>query len=529
MSGGAESYRVWIEELRQADPPLAPFHWEVEFPEVFERENPGFDAVAGNPPFLGGTRISTVAGMAYFKWLTTEFPPCGHLCDLVAYFFRRAFNLLRLQGRFGLIATNTISQGDTREGGLRTILADGGQIYAAIRRFKWPGSVAVVVSVVHVGKKCEPTKILLDGKQVGRISAYLTVGSNDESPARLSANPYFSLGSKIYGQGFLFADDEPECTPIAVASDLLKKRPDLVNRIRPYIGGEEILSHPRQMYHRYVILLSDLQSEAELQSWPELRDIVRHKVKPGRDTLGTNPNNLPLKKKWWAFQAHRPELYARLASMRRVLVTSQVNPRFGFTFMPSDWVYSQKAVVFCIERFSGFAVIQCRVHEFWARFFSSTSLELMSYTPSDCFETFPFPEHWETDPTLETAGEAYHAFREQLMVRNNDGLTKTYNRFHNPDETSPDIAKLRQLHAEMDRSVLDAYGWKDVPTECEFLLDYEIDEEEDWGKKKKPWRYRWPDDVRDEVLARLLELNAQRAAEEARSGAAASKKAVRRR
>ena len=72
----------------------------------------------------------------------------------------------------------------------------------------------------------------------------------------------------------------------------------------------------------------------------------------------------------------------------------------------------------------------------------------------------------------------------------------------------------------MDRAVLHAYGWDDIPTDCEFLLDYEIDEEE-WGNKKKPYRYRWPDDVRDEVLARLIALNAERAAEEARSGAAA--------
>ena len=108
------------------------------------------------------------------------------------------------------------------------------------------------------------------------------------------------------------------------------------------------------------------------------------------------------------------------------------------------------------------------------------------------------------------------------MVRNDEGLTKTYNRFHDPDERDPEILKLRELHAAMDRAVLDAYGWSDIPTDCEFLLDYEIDEEE-WGDKKKPYRYRWPDEVRDEVLARLLELNAERAKEEARSGAATKK------
>jgi hypothetical protein len=79
----------------------------------------------------------------------------------------------------------------------------------------------------------------------------------------------------------------------------------------------------------------------------------------------------------------------------------------------------------------------------------------------------------------------------------------------------------------MDRAMLDAYGWSDIRTDCEFLLDYEIDEEE-WGDKKKPYRYRWPDEVRDEVLARLLELNAERAKEETRSGAIATKKRGRR-
>ena len=111
---------------------------------------------------------------------------------------------------------------------------------------------------------------------------------------------------------------------------------------------------------------------------------------------------------------------------------------------------------------------------------------------------------------------------ELAVHKSNEGLTKTYNRFHDPDERSPDILKLRELHAAMDRAVLDAYGWNDIPTDCEFLLDYEEDEGDDEGsrKRKKPWRYRWPDDVRDEVLARLLALNAQRAEEERLAGAA---------
>jgi hypothetical protein len=120
----------------------------------------------------------------------------------------------------------------------------------------------------------------------------------------------------------------------------------------------------------------------------------------------------------------------------------------------------------------------------------------------------------------------YYNFRQNLLLKNNQGLTETYNRFHDPEETSPEILRLRELHAAMDRAVLEAYGWSDIPTDCEFLLDYEDDDDDETtGKgrqRKKPWRYRWPDLVRDEVLARLLKLNAERAEQERLAGQAAS-------
>jgi hypothetical protein len=185
-------------------------------------------------------------------------------------------------------------------------------------------------------------------------------------------------------------------------------------------------------------------------------------------------------------------------------------------------IYSKTLAVFLLDSYAAFGALQSRPHEIWARFFGSSMKDDLRYTPSDCFETFPFPENWQAHRALEAAGKAYYEFRAALMVRNDEGLTKTYNRFHDPDERDPDILKLRELHSAMDRVVLDAYGWDDIPTDCEFLLDFEIDEDK-WGSKKKPWRSRWPDEVRDETLARLLELNAGRAREETRSGAAGAK------
>ena len=128
----------------------------------------------------------------------------------------------------------------------------------------------------------------------------------------------------------------------------------------------------------------------------------------------------------------------------------------------------------------------------------------MRYTPSDCFRTFAFPQSFENDPLLEDKGKAYYSVRNGLMAQQNIGLTKTYNRFHARGENSPDIHSLRALRAEMDAAVLRAYGWNDLADRAapEF-----IEQDADEGKTPKT-RLDWPAEFKDEVLARLLALNA---------------------
>lgn len=506
-----------VAALRTGEKPVFPFHWELEFPEVFARENPGFDAFVGNPPFLGGTRISTILGMPYFAYLTETTGGAGHLCDLVAFFFRRAFDVLRFGGTQGLVATNTISQGDTRVGGLARLVENGATIFGARRRVPWPGAAGVIVSTVHLSKGHAPAQRLLDGKPVPHISAYLFGSEGSGTPHRLPGrNEQFSAGSKIYGQGFLFDDDDPEASPLAEMAAVLSRSPQSTTRILPYIGGEEVNDTPTQAPRRWVIYLSDVRAESGLALWPELTEIVRRKVKPGRDALGSNPNNKPLKARWWAYQAHRPSLYAALASRKRALVIPQTGKHHSVVFLPTHYVFSHGLNVFLFETYSAFTLLQSRPHEFWARFQGSSMKDDLRYTPSDCFETFPFPPSWECSVTLEATGMDYYNFRAAVMIRNDEGLTRTYNRFHDPDEASSDILHLRALHDSMDRAVLDAYGWTDLRPTCAFLLDYEDEDEEDDAsgrtrQRMRPWRYRWPDALRDEVLARLLALNRERA------------------
>ncbi|NDJ26127.1 N-6 DNA methylase [Nostoc sp. B(2019)] len=510
-------------ELRYGEKPVPAFNWEIEFPEVFDRQNPGFDAIVGNPPFAGKNTTINAHASGYQDWLKVVNPESHGNADLVAHFFRRAFSLLRQSGCFGLIATNTIAQGDTRSTGLRYICEQGGTIYNAQKRMKWPGLAAVVVSVIHVFKGKYKNIKILDGREVNLISAFLFHTGGNENPKVLLVNADKSFqGSIVLGMGFTFDDSNPNATSIDEMQRLIEQNTKNTERIFPYIGGEEVNSSPTHAHHRYVINFGEM-SKVEASEYPDLMQIVEEKVKPERLMQKDKEG----KEKWWQFLRPRNELNNAIAPLNRVLLTNaQASTHLSFIFYQSNVVFANSLNVFPFQTYSSFAVLQSCIHEVFARFLSSSMKDDLRYNPSDCFETFPFPENWETNPTLETIGKEYYEYRAVLMVRNNQGLTDTYNRFHDADERHPDILQLRSLHAQMDRAVLDAYGWTDISTECTFLLDYEDEEDEEntsKRQKKKPWRYRWPEEIHDEVLARLLELNQQRAEAETLSGKAAEK------
>ena len=343
-------------------------------------------------------------------------------------------------------------------------------------------------------------------------------GGHDD-PERLTANANKSFqGSIVLGMGFTFDDNDAKgvASPIAEMHQLIAKDPRNGERIFPYIGGEEVNDGPTQAHHRYVISFGEM-SEEEARRWPDLMRIVEEKVKPERMRQKDEGG----REKWWQFLRPRGELQDATRGMERVLVNALYGPYLSLVFLPARQVFTNKLNIMPFDTYAPFAVLQSRAHEVWARAFSSTLKDDLAYAPSDCFETFPFPVGFETNAVLERVGGEYYSFRAALMVRNNEGLTKTYNRFHDPNETSPDILRLRELHAAMDRVMLNVYGWATLKPTCEFLLDYEEEDEHENGtasKKKKPWRYRWPDEFRDEVLARLLELNKQRAEEQGLSG-----------
>jgi hypothetical protein len=499
--------------LRQAVHELTPFHWEIEFPEVFERENGGFDAIVGNPPFAGKNTIIASNLPNYLPWLCTLHDGAHGNADLVAHFFRRAYALVRKAGIFGLIATNTIGQGDTRDSGLAAIIDAGGAVVRATRRLKWPGEAAVIVSVVHVIKgRTRPP--LLDGRRVRRISAYLVEGDLDRAPARLAANSGRAFkGTEVGGFAFLFDDAtiSKGSWPIADMYRLIQANAANASRILPYIGGEELNNDPAQKASRFSLFLSDLTEDEAWSNWP---DIMRYAegVRDERSNPKARAYSDRHRREWWVFRSPSINLYKRIHGLENVLAVARVAPNFAIARLASRHLFSEQLVVFAFEHYSAFSVLQSRVHELWVRSFSSSFKDDLRYVPSDCFRTFPFPEDFETSESVGAIGQAYHDHRASVMVARDVGMTKTYNCLHHRSETAGDIQRLRELHADMDDNVLEAYGWHDLTQRAHAVFLDETNED-DYAYQS---RLFWPSDFRDEVLARLLALNADRHDEEVR-------------
>lgn len=555
-----------VQVMRKGAKPVIPFHWEIEFPEVFHAESSkpskGFDAFVGNPPFAGKNTLAEGTVKAYPKWLQLIHEESHGNADLVAHFFRRVFNLLGTGGCFGLIATNTIGQGDTRSSGLRWIRKHDGTIYCARKRQQWPGEATVVVSIVHVCRGPHARIVSLNDKPVDVITAYLFHRGKDENPARLSQNRRKSFqGSTILSMGFTFDDKDKKkvASPLSRRDELIASNPRNAERIFEYLGGKEINGDPEQRPYRYVISFAGFPlrraditpnwndstkeirktylqagivpldyAEPVAQDWPDLLNIVEERVKPARE----KDNRENYRRFWWRFAERRPGLEDALSRISWAWAVSRVSGHVCIARIPANLVPAESTVVFTSESFAMFAVLQSSIHEIWVRMMTSTLEDRLRYAPTDCFETFPFPRNYESNAELEQIGREYYEYRAELMRKTGKGLTKTYNRFHDKYDAAADIEKLRALHDAMDRAVLDAYGWQNLRPVPQHEREFgdapaaEANSEDTLpiaprgkgkrGGKTKPkekYRRRWTEDDRDEVLFLLLSLNEEYAKE----------------
>jgi hypothetical protein len=453
------------------------FHWALEFPRM--------NAFVGNPPFLGGKRISTLLGSRYLDYLGSEFSGSQN-ADLCAYFFVQCQRLLAGQGTLGLVATNTIHQGDTRRTGLCTVVERGGTIYEARRAWAWPGAAAVTVSIVHMafGRVVEQLATRrLDDREVANIDSHLTANPERPTPVALIGNRGCCyMGAYILGAGFFVSDEE--------AAALLAEQPESAKVLKPVLRGQELNSDPRQRSSRTIIDLGGATLERARSRWPGALALLERRVKPER-ALAPRAGYRDV---WWQFGERQASLYdIALPAIEHCHVRSSVSKHHAVARVSARIVFPHTVVVFAVASHSFFAVIQSRVHEVWARLLSSSLEDRPRYTPSTCFETFPFPEPdpRATIPALEDIGRQLEEARARIMIEREIGLTKLYNALKDPGCMDPELVELRGVHERLDRAVLDAYEWSDIEVPPHASPSVETFEAE--------------------VLDRLFALNAERA------------------
>jgi Eco57I restriction-modification methylase len=502
-----------------------PFHWPLEFPEVFEGGKRGFDAFVGNPPFLGNRIISGVFGMNYKSYLANNLALSANAAtaDLVVFFFLKMIGLLKSTGYMGFLARRSLAEGRNREVGLERILGTGATIYFARTDMPWPGKASVVVHQIHLAKSAWDGCVLLNGEQRDLITAYLDATSLS-APRKLHENKgRMFQGTILNGEGFKLS--------AAKAAQLLSERADYANVVFPFIGGNEINSDAFQNPSSWVISFWDWQ-ESRAKEYSTAYSLVEQNVKPERQRKkldGTFQLRKPLPERWWHHADKRPALYHALGRgdvfeahpnnwkptkpLSRVLAVSRGATKYpAFTFLENRFVFSEKLYVMAADSNSIFAVLSSDMHSVWARMQKTSmgaDLFSLSYTHGDIFETYPFPEGVldERHEALEAVGKHFFQLRQEHMESNEQGLTKFYNDFHNPQKTSAPLRRLRVAQSDINQTVANAYGWNDLDVTTDF-------EQVAYLPAGENLRFTIKEEIRLDVLRRLSMLNATRSAKQ---------------
>ena len=459
------------------------FHWPLAFPEI--SASGGFSAFVGNPPFMGGRKISTNIGSDYLDYLLFTQDRVNGIADLVCHFFRRCYSLLSNSGCMGLISTNSISEVDSRRSSLEPIRDDGGTIYRADNSKAWPGQAAVVVSVVHIARNWTG-KAILDGAVVDNISSSLGSQSQIEDPPKiLASNLHWAhSGSKIMGDGFKLNRAEFD--------ELVGANASSRELVRHLLGGADITENPTATPSRLVIDPGQ-RSEAEVRKYPEIFTRLTMLVYPSRSVI----KDVAKKKYWWRFAGPSSALYKSIAGLENCLVCCRVAKYVMFEISPTSTklgpiVFDESVVAIAFGDHGTFALLQSSLHSDWVDRWGSRMGTAPRYTATEVLENFPFPPHVSS---LTDIGKRYQEHRNAVKKSNGEGLTGTYNRMHDPSEVSHEITTLRSLHTELDVAVTRAYGWQDIELGHGF------------HETKQGIRFTISSDARQELLDRLLGFN----------------------
>lgn len=435
-----------------------------------EPEWPAADVIIGNPPFLGGSKLRRELGDKYVEdlWKLYE----GHVdktSDLVMYWFERAWQQIALgkAKRVGLLATQSIRSPINRNV-LEKIVKSGG-IFLAWSDRPWVlDGASVRVSMIGFDHALENEKSL-DGKVVKVINAGLTSDTDLTNLIQLPENRGLSFQGSMIGGSFQI--------PKPLAENWLKitnpnGKPNF-NVLRPYVTGADVL---RKVSDEWVIDFGDSMSLEEAAGYETPFEYTKKNVLPER---AKNPR-ASRRERWWIHADPQPAMRKAISTLDRYIATVRVAKYRIFVWFPKITLCSNKLIVIARSDDYFFGVLHSRIHEVWSLSNASRHGDgddggRPTYTPSTCFETFPFPFSPGQEPKQDPRVQAISQAAKELVEQRDrwigaEGLTdaekkkRTLTNLYNQRPTWLEFA-----HKRLDQAVFAAYGWKSDLTDEEIL------------------------------------------------------------
>lgn len=472
-------------------------------------EWPEADFIVGNPPFIGKGRMREALGDGYIEAVRSVYKnDVPDSADFVMYWWHKAAQLLTNDKieRFGLITTNSIKQTFNRRV-LQNYIANENNLSLVyvIPDHPWVDSeagaaVRIAMTVCEKGKKIGRLltieneiekgvdKQLVFSEKFSFIHADLTAGAEIVSATTLRANQEInSFGMMLAGANFLV-------TPAEIQELGFGRIPDLKQRIRPFRNGKDLTSTPRGVY---VIDMYGLTDQQVRSQYPEVYQHLVLKVKPERD----HNRDKAMRENWWLFGRSRADLRKALSSLRQYISTPETSKHRFFVFLDASIIPDHKLVNIALDDYFHFGVLSSKLHVSWAMA-AGGRLGVGNdsvYNSTGCFQSFPFPVATETQKQqIRSIAESLDAHRKQRQALYPTlTITDMYNvleklrageTLNAKEQTIHEqglVSILLQLHNEVDAAVAAAYGWPAHLTE-------------------------------EEILEKLVALNKERAAEEAR-------------
>jgi hypothetical protein len=483
----------------------------LSYPNARQAEWPKADYIVGNPPFLGPARMREDLGDGYTETLRKAYPEVPESADFVMYWWEKAALAVEADTtkRFGFITTNSLRQTFNRRVLERHL--DEISLRFAIPDHPWVDTLegaAVRIAMTVAAKSDLPGQLLTvteeepqpDGsakvtfiESKGAIAADLTIGAKVSETQSLRANEGLSCpGMKLHGSGFIITEEE--------AQDLGLGSVSVIERhIRPYRNGKDLADRPRGVM---VIDLFGLTAEEVRERFPALYQHILTRVKPERDSLAHTKDGAVYARSWWVFGKPRAELRNALSKISRYIATAETSKFRHFQFLDGSVLPDNMLIAIASDDAFHLGVLSSRIHVAYAL---AAGGDLGGNTPrynkTRCFDPFPFPDCNESQKArIRSLAEELDAHRKRVQSEHPTlTLTGIYNvlealrqgnggRPLTPKERIIHdhglVSILRQLHDDLDAAVAVAYGWPSNLTD-------------------------------EEILTRLVALNAERSAEEA--------------